>query len=293
MITNLPNSNDYHSQGKEWLLQAFDILFDKGSELKYFEEWDDEEWDFQKGKIATVIILAHQAIESKLKSEIIEVNPFFLIDSKPSLWPSLPGSVDKDFDSFYSINSESLIRIFCALCRVEDDKSEIVDLTEEVRLLRNKAVHSVQREILDPKYLTEIICRVCEFVYSDTIWNLIKSEHLRNEGYMWDEEEESIMILGQYLKFLEQNLTKSKFQKYLKVNGREYSCPNCHYEVEGYAYLSPNTPDSKNLNCLICGDDHAIEREDCKSEKCKGNLIGIDSSDSDYLLCLTCGTQQN
>lgn len=290
MIVGLPDSKEYKSQAKEWLIQSFEILHENALELEYLDDLSEPRWHFHKGKLATVLVLCHQSIESVLKSEIIEINPHFLIDLNPSNWPTLPDSKDKDFDQLFSINAEALIRVFCAICRVGTDKREIVEMAEEVRIARNKIVHSVHKDSLKSEYLVETLCRTSIIFFGTSLWDVLTEElAIHPLSVDLDHEEYVAALIGKF-RFLKDYLPKRKFNKYMSLQGRHYSCPYCmDYFSNGHentANLKPNKPDSNMVFCLLCSGKFDVKREDCKSEGCIGNVLW--DNDEGTTICLTC-----
>lgn len=291
MITDLPNSEDYKSQGREWLLQSFDIVYDYSEELEYLEDWKDSDWHFHKGKLSTVLVLIHQAIESVLKSEIIQTSPYLLIDLASSSWPTLPKSTDKSFNELYTINSEALLRVFCATSRLDKNKKELVKIFEEIRIKRNQIVHGIHKEILKPEYLINLQFKVSREFFEANFWNLMKEEEKNHPLYNELEEEDLITELYARLKLIEKHLSKRKFQNLMNIEGRGYLCLSCTQHSQDWdlktVFLQPNGPNSKKATCIICDETYRLIRENCWNKDCKGNVIHLDT-ETDWKTCLTC-----
>jgi hypothetical protein len=291
MITELPNSDDYKSLGREWLLQSFDIVYDYAEELEYLEDWKESDWHFHKGKLATVLVLLHQAIESVLKAEIIKFSPFLLIELPSNKLPTLPGSIDKSFNELFTINSEALLRVFCATCRLGQDNKKLVKIFEEVRVKRNKIVHGLHKDILMPEYLIKIQFEASLEFFKTGLWTLMKAEERSHPLYNDLENEDLITELYHRLKFINKHLSQKKYQEYLGIEGRGYLCPECTRTSQDWdlksIYLFPNEPTSTSGNCIICDTKFDLIRESCWTEKCKGNVIFQDK-DTNEMTCLTC-----
>lgn len=290
MIIDLPNSEDYKTQGKEWLLQSFDIVYDYAEELKYLEDWKESDWHFHKGKLSTVLVLIHQAIESVLKSEIIETSPFLLIDMPSKSWPTLPASSDKSYNELFTINSDALLRIFCATCRPDQDKENLVKIFEEARIKRNQIVHGINKDILIPEYLIKLQCSVASEFYEDSIWNLVKNEEMSHPLYEELEDEDLITELCSKFKHLDNYLSKGDLKHFFEIDGRGYLCPSCNHISQDWdfkpVYLFPNNPTSTGAKCIICNEQFVLIREECRMENCKGNVLILDEYEDK--LCLTC-----
>ena len=291
MITDLPNSEDYKSQGREWLLQSFDIVYDYSEELEYLEDWKESDWHFHKGKLSTVLVLIHQALESVLKSEIIKTSPYLLIDLASSNWPTLPESATKSFNELYTINSEALLRVYCATSNPGKNKEGLVKIFQEVRIKRNQIVHGIHKEILKPEYLINLQFAASKEFFEDTFWNLMKKEEKSHPLYNELEDEDLITELYARLKLIEKHLSKKKFQEFLNIEGRGYLCPTCTRDSQGWdlktVFLEPNEPTSKKAVCIICDEAYGLIREDCWNKECKGNVIHLDIEE-DWKTCLTC-----
>lgn len=291
MIIGLPDSGEYKSQAKEWLIQSFEILYENALELEYLDDLLEPRWHFHKGKLATVLVLCHQSVESVIKSEIIDVNPYFLIDLPTSNWPTLPDSKDKEFDELFSINSEALIRVFCAICRVGTDKKEIVKIVEELRVARNRIVHSTNKDSLKSEYLIETLCRASILLFGTSLWELIKEEFAINPLRNDMDHEEYVTALIDKFRFIKSYLPKRKFKMYMNVSGRDYSCPYCMYyfsrDSEDTANLKPNKPSSITVECLLCSGTFDVLRTKCENEDCAGNVMWF-NDDEGSTICLTC-----
>lgn len=290
MITDLPKSEDYKELGREWLLQSFDIVYDYSDELEYLSDWKETDWHFHKGKLSTVLVLLHQSIESVLKAEIIEVSPYLLIDMPPQNWPSLPQSDNKSYNQLFTINSEALLRLFCATCRTEKDKSDLVELFEEIRIKRNQIVHGLHKEILQPEYLIETQFKAAKLFYEESFWTLLKNEEKSHPLYNELEDEDLKTELYYKIKLISKYLSSRKFQNFIDLQGRGYFCPDCTKSAQEWdfrsVFLKPNRPDSTTACCIICDSTLNLMRENCQTEDCPGNVIHVDQDD--ICTCLTC-----
>ncbi len=292
MIIDLPNSQDYKKLGREWLLQSFDIVYDYSGELEYLSDWKEGDWHFHRGKLSTVLVLLHQAIESVLKSEIIDVSPFLLIEMPPQNWPSLPDSKDKSYNELFTINSEALLRLFCATCRTGKKKENLSKLYEEIRIKRNQIVHGLHKEILHPEYLIQIQFEASREFFEESFWNLMKNEERSHPLYNELEDEDLRTELYYRIKLIYKYLSNKKFKKYLNIEGRGYLCPECAGSAQDWdfksVYLNPNHPDSMSANCIICDKQFQLIREECQIKKCHGNAIYVDDESESLRTCLTC-----
>lgn len=291
MIIDIPKPEDFKSIATEWLVQSFQIIYDYGDELEYLEDWEDSDWHFHKGKLSTALVLIHQAIEAQMKAEICNVSPYFLLDLKQQDWPTLPDSRDKSFNELFTIGAESLIRVYLGVCDHKKDKKVLTDLFEEIRVKRNKIIHGLAKDILEPKYLLELQFKTAKELFDNDLWTLLKKEERRHPLYTELEDEDLISVLYYKLNFIEKYFGLKKLKKFIGQDGRNYQCPNCTRKAQnwdhGSIYLNPNSPESTSAVCIICDFNFTVQRKPCDSEDCKGNVIW-NNEDEGEMICLTC-----
>jgi len=302
VITNLPSFKDFEKVSKECLIQSFNQLFNIYK--KYYEYYEDETinnevckeeiWEHHSGTYRTIIILIYQAIETAMKAEVTKVTPFLLIEKNRNDWPTLPDNSNKDFDSLYTISGESLLNTFAAVNQ-SFLTTEKITFIENIRLLRNKAIHGADNlPTLNVKNLLANILETYILFYGKNSWfDDLKEFNLTNPlfGY-YDWDIENIQSF-EYLDFVLEIIGKKQLNKFtsLEINGREYFCPHCKHTFDGdygyleskWAFLNPNKPDSTTVECLNCNIKIIVERTGCLNEECKGNVISKDEE-----LCLTC-----
>ncbi len=302
MITNLPTFEDFEKVSKECLIQSFNQLF--SIYKKYYEYYDDETinnevckeeiWEHHSGTYRTIIILVYQAIETAMKAEVTKVTPFLLIEKNRNDWPTLPNNSNKDFDTLYTISGESLLNTFAAVNQ-SFLTNEKITFIENIRLLRNKAIHGADNlTSLNVKSLLLNILETYVVFYGKNSWfDDLKDFNIKNPlfGY-YDWNFENIQSF-EYLDFVLEIIGKKQLNKFveLEINGREYFCPNCKHIFDGdfgyleskWAFLKPNEPDSEIIECLNCTYETKVERKDCLNEGCKGNVITKDDE-----RCLVC-----
>jgi hypothetical protein len=306
MITNLPSSNDYLRVAKQCLNQAFSIVYDIDKVLVHYEDVDPEDlWQFHLGDLSTSLILIHQGLESFLKSEICKVSPLLLIDVKRADWPTLPDSGDKEYNELYGIGAEALIRTYCSVIPEAVLSSEVTTFVDGIRLARNKIVHGLSREYLEPEYLVETVLKsYTYFLGKDSWWLSMRESRLNNPLFgSFDTEYEEAKLV-EVLNYVQGVVDKAEFKKHfsLDMSSRNYFCPWCctHIlRVEGtrneskWAYLTPQrTPDVTTLMCVNCQRVSSINRIRCNQEECKGNVIYEDDYEGENI-CATCGGIQD
>jgi hypothetical protein len=210
---------------------------------------------------------------------------------KQQEWPTLPNSKDKSFNELFTIGSESLIRVYLGICEHKKDTNELTKLFEEVRIKRNKIIHGIAKEILEPKYLLELQFRAANELFNNDFWTLIKNEEKRHPLYTELENEDLVSELYYKLNFVRKHIGKRKLKTFLRKNGREYLCPSCTNLAQdweqGSVYLDPNKPNSTNAVCIICDQKYLVERVKCGVDNCQGNVIWNDDEE-EIKRCLRC-----
>lgn len=309
MFKNLPVYSDFEQSAKEYLVQAFNLVYEIYNQIESSavdEQEITDTWKYHQGTLRTSLTLIHQAIELFMKAEVCKTSPFMLLESKPSDWPTLPGSSIKDFTEVFTLGAESLLHVYCALNSRIDH--EFVNFINEIRIKRNKIMHGVAKEKIDHKYIIEAILKAFSyFLGKDQWWLTIRELTLNHPLFGFIEHEYETAQMSRKFNFVETVLGKGRLINYLTQNlkSRRYFCPFCKHDAEhdigeGFeyklAFLTPNKPDSTNLLCLSCRRNIKSERIDCKSLDCKGNVI---FKTDEYFYnevsenCLTCFKNQN
>lgn len=83
-------------------------------------------------------------------------------------------------------------------------------------------------------------------------------------------------------------------QRYLGLTkARRYLCPRCYRTSERLApvfiptaQLQPNSPQAKEVLCLVCGDSTPVLRPPCSDVHCKSNVVC--NKEAWGTLCLVC-----
>ncbi len=299
MITNLPTYDDFEIVAKECFIQAFNLLF---KVFDNYEEYNDEVihdevkleelWKYNNGTLRTSIILLHQGIETYLKGVVVRTSPFLLVEQKASDWPTLPKSLDKDYDTLFTIAGENLLHTFCAVTEIVVT-TEMISFIESVRQKRNKAIHGASKLTTTAKDLLQDILQAYTYFFGKDKWFIdLKDFNYQNPLFGYFDWEYEDLMSYKYLDFVESILGIKQLNKYISfnTNGRRYFCPSCKNEIDHkygdlkskWAFLNPNSPSSTLIHCINCNKENTVIREECKEEDCKGNVIDEDD------ICLTC-----
>ena len=290
MITNLPTVEEYKDVSAKWFFQAKELICEHQHQVELIK-FDKLKIILNQTQLSTSVILLFQSIESFLKAEICKITPLLLVDLKPNDWPTLPNSKNKEFNELYTINGESLKRMFCAFNNDESENKAFIEIYDEIRVKRNQMAHGIYADKLSLEDLLELLLRAAPIIFKT---DLFQSSLNYDKVYF---EDISDFYTQRYyrLNFFEQILGVKKVKKYLGVNGRAFWCYKCRNHISVYetktAYLFPNKPNGDTVKCLVCQGLDKVKRKDCIEESCKGNvLLPIKRNQN---ICLTCNDDNN
>lgn len=305
MIKNIPKGEEFERLGLECITKAFEMIYKVGydySELSndgvISEEVTEEAyWEHNAITVRTSFIVFYQGLEYLMKMKISQKSSLLLIDNNKADWPTLPAKKDKNFDELITISGENLLNVFCAIVNSDFELEDFVLRFEKLRLKRNKLVHSTGVKDLDYKLIVkEILFFLSKFYVKDKWIELFREMFVSHPtfGY-WDWDIEGAHYY-QILNFVESTLTKGELNKYLPfdIKSRRYFCPTCTYWLNKefdvipspkWTFLTPNSPESTMIKCLVCNKEHEIERQECETAGCKGNVTSNENYENQ---CLTC-----
>ena len=327
MLTAVPRPDDYKNVGIECLIQAYKSIFSvDNSEMRPGVDRGDI-WKYHVIVLRTSIVLIHQGIELLLKSEVAKKSPLLLIDQKRGEWKTLPNSGDESFTDLYTIAGNDLLRTFYACIPTASIDEAFIGHFEDIRVKRNKIVHSLGGEEIAPEDVLKLILWTFTYLLGqDSFWESVLDKFYKHPGHEVGDEELEFEEIQQYihLDYLEGILGRGELNNHFQIDlkARRYYCPTCsardgvlvkgdgtveEYPSGKWAFLSPNAPDSTGLECLVCREHFEIERKDCapsEGEACKGNVIYLDEQgetdedtgdvyEEDSYICLTCMRDQN
>lgn len=306
MITNIPTGNDFEKAAKESLIQAFHLIYKTDAEIDIFStnsldipDFTEHEfnenyfsfWLHKQSVLRTTIVLIQQSHELFMKATIAQVSPLLLLENKRTEWPTLYKHNDKDFNNLYTLSAESLLHTYSAVLNAPAAE-ELIRFIDEVRVLRNKILHSIYNEPLYPREIISLILNTFTyFVGKDSWWDSIREELFHNPFYGAIDKEFEEASLIEVLENMERYFSRKELSKHFNQNlkNRGYFCPVCKARLERedesistkWAFLFPNNASSNIIKCVCCLTETSVIREDCEMEDCKGNVL-LDK------LCLTC-----
>jgi hypothetical protein len=302
MIKNIPKDIEFEQLALDCITKSFEMLYridfdykNLGTDVK-----EEDYWKHNDITVRTSLIVLFQGVEYLMKMKITEKSALLLIENNRTDWPTIPDKRDKNFDELITISGENLLSVFCAITDENFKLAEFAPRFEELRKKRNKLVHSTGVNGLDYKYIIKEILFILSIFYFNEKWIELLREKIVSEPTFghWDTDEE-LASYHQTLDFVEHSLNKAEINKYIpyNINSRRYFCPYCTYwlskeeEAEAkWAFLNPNTADSKKIHCLVCDKEHDVTRDQCQPEdECKGNVLSNEYIDKQ---CLTCYSQE-
>lgn len=306
MITNIPTFKEFEELGIECISKAFEMLYaigDRYTELSEDLQLENEVthedyWQYNNITVRTSLIVLFQGVEYLMKMEVAKESAFLLIDSNRTDWPTLPQNKNKNYDELHTISGENLLSVFCAVVEDKSKLSDFVSKFENLRLKRNRLVHSTGIKNLEHEYvINQTLYFLSSFYKKDKWISLFRQMFISEPTFGFWEYEVEEADFYRILNFVEKTLTKGELNKYLPfdIKSRRYLCPNCTYWLNKHchdeimprwSFLKPNAPDSKVIECLICAKEYNIDRTNCKMKDCKGNVVC--SQGRNLNQCLTC-----
>ncbi len=299
MIIEIPNRNDFDKSGLSMLNLAWDSIANLYHNLHNanIDELDDIEiteefWQAAQRPVSIALALAQQGIELLLKGKIAEISPFLLIVGSPREWPSGCTENDTPFANFRTIDSHELIRAHDAIIKEKLSQS-FKNEFEKLRRLRNVIFHGADNKFKPTAInVFKVILEAIENLKGPKKWIEIRRDYFENTPesvvYSTDYVEEAIIF---EIECVIRLLGYAEAKRLLGYNKKQraYICYQCALKIEfsdvkpKLSQLSPNTPDSTQLYCLICNKHHKVTRKACENRNCKGNVL-----DAEDGVCLTC-----
>lgn len=227
---------------------------------------------------------------------------------------SLPNSADQDFSELYTIAGEDLLKTFYACINEKSINPNFLGLYEEIRTKRNKIIHGLGAEKLNPDTILKYILNSFTYLLGkDSFWQSVLIKFYKHPGFEHDDDQVDWEEKIQYnkIEYLNFFLGKAELNKHFSVDikARAYLCPYCTENGELYtnsgvnrptskwAFLHPNKPNSKVVACIVCQAEYEVIREDCTQENCKGNVKYLlqkgDEDEPNIWVCLTCWNEED
>lgn len=256
-------------------------------------------WDAARQRVLTSLIITQQGIELAIKAKLVAVSPFLLISGSYSEWPKDKKGGGISFSEFRSIDAQDLIKVHDTV-HENGFHNKFVELFENLRTLRNKAMHTVDLNLsVSAEEVAITILEAYTYLYPEENWIATRRDFLDNSPaahVFFDVEYVNGLVAKEFLTIFKL-LNPAQVKQFFNIDKKQrlYICPECNYEVKKYDYfepnyavLRPNTPESESLFCFVCNQEHPITRLACKSEGCPGNVVS-----DEYDCCCTCGEDQS
>jgi hypothetical protein len=302
MITDIPSKEDFDAVGSALLDQSWGMATALLLDLDEAKQWTDvddveEYWKSASIKMATALSIAHQGAEFLIKGRIVAVSPYLLIANAPREWPKADANGLISFSKFRTIDAQDLIRLHDSAAPLALP-SDFAIAFESLRVRRNSIMHTVDRDLkIHVGELVENILEINHSLMPGRDWVTARTEALEESpvamidgGGEWLDAQVKREFLA-----VKEILPRQAMKRYFGFDPkrRAYLCPTCSWdykwdELEARtALLEPNTPESEEIVCYLCKDNHSVVRTDCAEDECPGNVISLE-----YDRCLTCGTHQ-
>lgn len=302
MIKDIPTSDEFDSAAKAQFDFAWDIVISfllTLEEAKGYSEVDEDDekafWETARQRILTSLIIAQQGVELAIKGKLVAISPYLLISGNHSDWPKDSDGTGISFSEFRAIDAQDLVRVHDTVHEEKLDSGFSV-LFERLRKLRNKAMHTVDKELnVSAEDVVLILLDVHLYLYANENWVATRRDFLNNSAathVFFDTDHVDGLVAKEFLTVFN-FLKPAETTRFFKIDRRQrrYFCPECKYESEKYdsiepkyAVLRPNKSDSEYLFCFVCDSLHPVERKDCSQDECPGNVISVE-----YDVCCTCG----
>ncbi|MDF1830636.1 hypothetical protein [Cycloclasticus pugetii] len=302
MIKDIPTSEEFDSAAKAQFDFAWDIVISfllTLEEAKGYSEVDEDDekafWETARQRILTSLIIAQQGVELAIKGKLVAISPYLLISGNHSDWPKDNDGTGISFSEFRAIDAQDLVKVHDTVHEEKLDSGFSV-LFERLRKLRNKAMHTVDKELnVSAEDVVLILLDVHEYLYANENWVATRRDFLNNSAathVFFDTDHVEGLVAKEFLTVFN-FLKPAETTRFFKIDRKQrlYLCPECKYESEKYdsiepkyAVLRPNESDSEYLFCFVCDSLHPVERKDCSQDECPGNVISVE-----YDVCCTCG----
>lgn len=302
MIVDLPTPEDLESIGLSLLNQAWDtaatLLCDLDDAKFFTDELDETEiasfWDAARIQLSSAGAIAQTGCEYLLKGRIARVSPFLLIAEKPRDWPKPATAKHTQFSSFHTIAAEDLITVHNSVVSQPLSK-EFIHQFETFRMRRNEVLHGIATrvEIHVTKLLVDILTINAQ-LGPEPNWTRARHAHLMKSplSKLHSTDYADSRLVWEF-GLVSEELDPADLKRFFNFEKKQrpYFCPNCKYNLASEsdtkfktARLQPNKAESTTVWCFVCDARQGVERTNCNSEDCKGNVISIEWGN-----CLTCG----
>lgn len=312
MLKGIPAHTDYVATAKILHRDAWskicDVLwheimeYDDGWRIPNLEtdERDRERADATLSMLSAVI-LAFTGFEHLLRAEVVKFNPYLLIVRHPKEWAAT--ATPKDFCDINSIEAKYLPRLVNEVSG-NPLSPGLIDKYQEVRSLRNRAVHSHNGlDGLGPQAARQIGRLLLElYVWashgqSQTAWlDLLREdnsrlhewvEHHPNASVIYDEFHRRLVNFACVEALCTSAKEKAEFLGlflYRSDASRRYYCPGCCMGWSGldYAHLKPGVRPAQLkcdpegwpfLYCHSCQISWPVIRRACTASPCRGDVM--------------------
>jgi len=299
MITDIPTADEFKKSAANYLYLAWEIvlelIFDFNQAYGYATGMVESEpyWAKSQVPLGNAIGLIQQSMELALKGRIAGVSPYLLISRDPKNWPSGVETSAVPFSQFHTLDAADLVKVHNTFINPALPPS-FQTFFNEIRVERNKLMHSVPKATYSGERLVKNILTVASVLFGDESWSKqclrLEAEGRHVELGSIDRVRNSVM--GQFAIAVD-NLKPADAEKLLgfKSKQRSYLCPACFqkidrdywdYDSPRLAQLTEKTPACTTICCFLCEEISEVSRINCNKPECEGNVF------SEGGTCLTC-----
>lgn len=249
------------------LISEYEILKDLGSSKKTLDQY----WTYAKPELTTALAMVQNAVEFYLKGKIISISPYLLISLEPRNLPKSSTNSDISFSSFRMLDAQDLVKVHNAFANTRLSEDFQIWF-HEMRSLRNKIMHTIDRAILvTPNDLARSILMCHKFLVGDHSWLAARYNYLNRSpeyGIRFEDDPPNhtyiILALHREISKIIKGLTPSESKKYFNYDKKAHSvpCPTCQEIFEQNEYFDTKWTDefinttqsgqSSSGECIIC-----------------------------------------
>jgi len=263
---------------------------------KELEEEKQHLLQWSQPDLQVIYTMIQQSLEIGLKAILCRISPFaLLLGSDIRTWPSKP----KDFTSYRSIDAADLPKAIASLSDTPLSE-EFVQSFHEFRKNRNQIAHiGVFQTELEPHNLLKSLITQFGELYPNKNWikERLKLAEEQISPYLTHKRYTETTMLWEELEVVLPIIENKHYKTLFNISkaAKRHVCDHCVQEAYAHdAGIDPVNvrtavyqPDTKSLNCIVCGSTVEYMLRDCSHADCNGKFTGKDYWEEE--MCLLCG----
>lgn len=258
MIKNIPDSKDYYKSSLNYMNISWSMAFDVYKVSKSVLEDEDEASEYreeQRYHLNTCLMLLSQSIELFLKFRIAEVNPLLMVSLRNK-------DINSDFNELQTIDAKELFPLHDQI-RADHLGSKLSKTFEEIRVKRNRIMHSVGNDLHEEESILIQIIKLSHMLFN-TPWLNLRVEFLGNSYF--SDSYVDIYNANEEFSICKENLSVGNFKSYSGYLQKDLviRCPYCNYHMD-YSLEAHNCIRVSPLiyKCIICDEKGKVKRLKC------------------------------